>query len=174
MGKAASHYKIKFERKCRMCGRPDIPRGWRYGQFARPGARRLTRHHLVPSSKGGDSRNHNIVPLCRPCHNLIDCLRLKDQLPYRAMLRRLLHPGEVNYIRSKMGVSFLEKYYPSPTRMKEIRFDQMAKARPRPGHMSKKQWRKMLWYEQTHGYQIGSNGRVPVRVSSSPGVGAPG
>lgn len=91
--------------------------------------RLLTRHHLVPQAwyrerVNGVRRqeewlllrrdsNTNVVPLCRPCHDLIDNGPWSDRRMWRAMLRRLLLPGEVAHVRRAMGQSWLEREYPS-------------------------------------------------------------
>ena len=46
----------------------------------------LTRHHIVPRSKGGGNEESNIQMACRPCHDELDLkagVRLKRALDYR-------------------------------------------------------------------------------------------
>lgn len=94
----------KSEGRCRMCQRP---------RRVRP----LTRHHLVPLRwfMGDGYRyrtirnsNANIVPLCRPCHDLIE-----DYDPIaRKMLRRLLTQQEVAFAVRLRGIAWLNWEYP--------------------------------------------------------------
>lgn len=74
--------------------------------------RRLTRHHIVPKVDGGSWVNNNIVPLCRLCHDLIDCHKRSDRRRWRRMLRHRLRPGELRYARNKMGQAWLDGEYP--------------------------------------------------------------
>lgn len=93
--------KVKREGKCRLCRRP-------------PHVRRLTRHHLVPKRRQGrfpfrlrihDERN--IVPLCRPCHDLVE-----KELAVRSMLRRSLLADEIWFVMEAMGPPWLNRVYP--------------------------------------------------------------
>ena len=113
--KKQRHYKIVNEGRCRMCLRSDR-------------VRRLTRHHLVPqrhfeqmviaekmsrrAMKRRRDANENVIPLCRVCHDLIDCGTFSDQRLWRAMLRRLLTPGEISAIRRRMGEEWFDRNYP--------------------------------------------------------------
>lgn len=90
---------------CRMCERP-----WK--------VRPPTRHHLVPtrwfmSSQGAPYRqirnsNANIIPLCRPCHDLIE----KREPFSRRMLRRLLTQQEIAFAVRMRGIGWLNREYP--------------------------------------------------------------
>ena len=98
--------KCSREGMCRMCRR-----SWR--------VRPLTRHHLVPlrwfmwSKRGQHFRavrnaNANIVPLCWPCHKLIED---EDEIA-RHMLRQLLTQKEVAYAVRLRGIQWLDQHYP--------------------------------------------------------------
>ena len=78
MGRAAvEDTKVIAEGRCRLCERP-----W----TIRP----PTRHRIVPGRRGGRYVPPNIVPVCRPCHDLIE-----DDPTVRRMLRARLWPEEV-------------------------------------------------------------------------------
>lgn len=93
------------EGQCRMCRRP-----WK--------VRPPTRHHLVPlrwflSSGGAAYRqirnsNANIIPICRPCHDLIE---KRDPIA-RRMLRKLLTQAEVAFAIRLRGRVWLDREYP--------------------------------------------------------------
>lgn len=103
--------KLQEEGCCRMCLRPSSEE-WIPGVL-----RLLTRHHLVPCrwfrkhAEWRDLRDvdANIVPLCRPCHDLIES---KDGLPHRKMLRRALLQEEIAFIVQVRGRDWLELRYP--------------------------------------------------------------
>jgi hypothetical protein len=102
-----------------MCRRPFLPRGWRDGDPAPAGARRATRHHIVPLSLKRNKRHainnpRNIVPLCRPCHDLIDQPGPMQRLA-RSMLRGLMRNSEVEFVGAWMGSGWLQLHYPRPT-----------------------------------------------------------
>jgi hypothetical protein len=77
-----------------------------------------TRHHLVPYSerrrvtKINDPRN--IIPLCRPCHDLIDNRNPLQRIA-RAMLRSLLRVEEASFAAGWMGSGWLLSRYPRHT-----------------------------------------------------------
>lgn len=105
--RARTHYKLLAEGRCRMCLRDASVRA-------------LTRHHLVPQRYYSgvvfaDRRdaNENVVPLCRPCHDLIDCGPWSERRPHRVMLRRLLTAGELSSIRRRRDERWLERHYPA-------------------------------------------------------------
>jgi hypothetical protein len=96
--------KCREEGICRMCGRPDA-------------VRRLTRHHIVPLSwfrqrpRFAPLRNAdaNIVPLCEPCHRVIE---RRDPPHARVELRRLLYPAEIAFVLQTAGRNWLDWRYP--------------------------------------------------------------
>lgn len=53
----------------------------------------LTRDHIVPLSRGGDSTWENVVTSCSPCNN-----RKGDRLPREVGLKLLNEPGQPNYV----------------------------------------------------------------------------
>lgn len=99
--------KLKAEGHCRMCLRPAE-------------VRPLTRHHLIPQNWWIASYAHNnaarslrnvatnIIPLCRPCHDLVE-----RDVEERRMLRRVLTQAEVAFAIAVRGVHWLERVYPS-------------------------------------------------------------
>jgi hypothetical protein len=102
--------KVQREGHCRMCLRPA---------YVRP----LTRHHLVPSRwfvRSTDLRlrmirnaSANVVPLCRPCHDLIETSETAVRMEARTMLRRVLTQQEVTFCIQVRGQQWLEWAYPS-------------------------------------------------------------
>lgn len=95
---------------CRMCGRD---------RRVRP----LTRHHLVPLAwfdvlDARDTRRAlrnataNLIPLCRPCHDLVDHRRRDVCEESRVMLRRSLGQSEIAFAVSVAGYPWLERNYP--------------------------------------------------------------
>lgn len=104
-----TNHKIVSEGHCRMCLRPN---------HVRP----LTRHHLVPVAwfirqphKLRIIRNAhaNIVPLCRVCHDLVDC-RDDDgeRFQSRRLLRRSLSQQEVAFAIATRGMEWFDAHYP--------------------------------------------------------------
>lgn len=91
-------YKL-LEGRCRMCERPSS-------------VRPLTRHHLVPRAEGGSWLNPNIIPLCRPCHDLIDMGPPRERRMWRAKLRLRLEVGELTYARRRLGADEFDYRYP--------------------------------------------------------------
>jgi 5-methylcytosine-specific restriction endonuclease McrA len=95
---------------CRMCGRE---------KRVRP----ITRHHLVPLSwfsglADDDPRRAlrnataNLIPLCRPCHDLVDARDATVREPARRMLRRSLGQAEITFAIHVRGRSWLAYHYP--------------------------------------------------------------
>lgn len=98
--------KVAAEKQCRMCQRP---------KSVRP----LTRHHLVPLRCFDPLReaapfrpyrnaNANIIPLCRPCHDLVESDR-----EARRMLRKLLTQQEIAFAVKVMNLAWLNDHYPA-------------------------------------------------------------
>lgn len=79
--------------RCRLCSSP-----------------RVTAHHLVPRSRGGDDVRDNLIPLCHSCHEEFEHGRQRPL--FAAQIRAALEPGEVAYIIKRAGEGFLERYYP--------------------------------------------------------------
>lgn len=95
--------KVREECRCRMCLR---------------GAelRTLTRHHVVPLAwfrRQGASIaplrhcDANIVPLCRPCHDLVE-----NTMEGRRLLRKVLGAAEAGFAVCLRGRDWLDRYYP--------------------------------------------------------------
>lgn len=109
MSKAAVDLKFRAEGRCRLCQRPSY-------------VRKLTRHRVVPGRFHGTYTPNNCVPLCRPCHELVDHWDPSLRLPARRMLRALLWPVEHAYATSHLrfrfvqGVSAFDTMYPRPAR----------------------------------------------------------
>lgn len=116
MGKGAVTAKLKAEGACRLCRRD-----------AR--VRPLTRHRIVPGRYRGRYTPPNCVPLCRPCHELVDGWnRLEgpmvtaERRSARRMLRAALWPVEVAYAIANWPVGqpgellTFDDLYPIPTR----------------------------------------------------------
>ena len=103
-----TEHKFKAEGQCRMCER-------RY--TVRP----LTRHHLVPEAwflgqplKLRLIRNAhaNLVPLCRPCHDLVDNREADMREEARRHLRRCLSQAEIAFAIQTRGQRWLDYHYP--------------------------------------------------------------
>ena len=98
--------KREREGRCRLCGR---------GKHIRS----LTRHHLIPKRRRGRflgpmNHDHNIVPLCRPCHDEVElAIERKIDRIVLVYLRRSLTADEVAFIIDYMGIAFLNRMYPS-------------------------------------------------------------
>lgn len=121
------------EGKCRLCERSAK-------------VRRLTRHHLVPISKGGSWRNENIIPLCRICHTAVDAAgsaNRQDRLIWRSMLRRRLLPGEISHVRRVMGEEWLTWEYPTMRQLADRRLDESLVLVPR-GKIATRAYRREL------------------------------
>ena len=69
---------------CQYCGRQKNELRGR--QF-------LTRDHIVPLSRGGDTTWENVVTSCSPCNN-----RKGNRLPGEVGLKLLNEPGQPNYV----------------------------------------------------------------------------
>ena len=93
---------------CRMCGRPG---------HVRP----ITRHHLVPESwfrrqplslRSIRNAHANLVPLCRPCHDLVDSRDEDERRESRRFLRRSLSQQEISFAIQVRGREWLDFHYP--------------------------------------------------------------
>ena len=93
---------------CRMCLRP---------RSVRP----ITRHHLVPVAwfRGQPlplrqirNAHANLVPLCRPCHDLVHDRDEVEREMSRRHLRRSLTQQEVAFAIQVRGRSWLDHHYP--------------------------------------------------------------
>lgn len=81
--------KLDAEAACRLCLRTRE-------------IRRLTRHRLVPGAYGGSYVADNVIPLCRPCHDLVDNRWLSaERRQARRMLRAVLWPSEIAHARRR-------------------------------------------------------------------------
>lgn len=73
---------------------------------------RITAHHLIPRSLGGQWTESNIVGLCGSgttgCHGDVEA-RHRDAL---VKLRVSLTDAEYSYVVEKAGEGFLDRYYP--------------------------------------------------------------
>lgn len=103
MSKAQIDAKFTAEGRCRLCLRPSR-------------VRQLTRHRLVPGSMRGTYVVNNCVPLCRPCHDLVDHRDREIRDSARRMLRALLWPVEIGHILSRLSEKTFDARYPRPTR----------------------------------------------------------
>ena len=101
--------KMQAEGHCRMCLRPAS-------------VRQLTKHHLVPESwflrqpiplKMIRNAHANIVPLCRPCHDMVDNKEWKERKDARRLLRRSLSQAEIAFVIQVRGRSWLDLHYPT-------------------------------------------------------------
>lgn len=101
--------KIAEEAACRMCLRPHR-------------VRPLTRHHLVPERffrfQPAPTRHlvhvdPNIVPLCRPCHDLVEEPDKQVRTEARRMLRRTLAQEEVTFMIQVRGLPWVDAHYPA-------------------------------------------------------------
>lgn len=95
---------------CRMCGRE---------KRIRP----ITRHHLVPIAwfaklaeddprRALRNATANLIPLCRPCHDLVDARDPVVRAEGRRMLRRSLGQAEIAFAIHVRGRSWLAFHYP--------------------------------------------------------------
>lgn len=100
MSKAECDGKLKAEGRCRLCLRLSS-------------VRRLTRHRLIPGSSGGRYVPVNVVPLCRPCHDLVDHRDRELRRTARKMLRASLWPVE---IAAASGWYWFDRAYERPSR----------------------------------------------------------
>lgn len=99
--------KIKAEGQCRQCSCSEKSSGALKGR----GVRELSRHRLVPGREGGEYVMANVIPLCRKCHNEVECQNPEA----RRRLRPKLWPMEVAHIIKYMGEEWFELMYPKPT-----------------------------------------------------------
>lgn len=85
--------------------------------------RPITRHHLVPQSwfdelAEDDPRRSlrnataNLVPLCRPCHDLVDHRDRVVRAEARRLLRRSLVQAEIAFAIHLRGRAWLAEHYP--------------------------------------------------------------
>lgn len=103
--------KARAEGCCRMCLRP-----------AR--VRPLTVHHLVPQwwwkrvappYRSLCNANANVVPLCRPCHDLAESPDREVRRAARLMVRRAMTQAEIAFAIACMGKTWFDDEYP-PTK----------------------------------------------------------
>jgi len=99
--------KVFNEGYCRMCLRHRRVRG-------------LTRHHLVPLAwfarqplalRSIRNANSNIVPLCRPCHDLVDNEVAEVRVAARRELGRSLWQPEIAFAIRIRGPEWLDETY---------------------------------------------------------------
>lgn len=99
------HWKLKFQAEghCRMCLRPAQ-------------VRPLTKHHIVPQrwferegTRWRSLRNRvaNLVPLCDPCHHLVE-----HEVDSRRELRRCLSQAEIAFAIRLRGRAWFDQLYP--------------------------------------------------------------
>lgn len=107
--RARGRRKIMEEGACRMCER---------SHSVRP----LTRHHLVPDrffrwqpmpTRSLAHVDPNIVPLCRPCHDLVEEPDRTIREEARRMLRRTLAQEELTFMIQVRGRAWVDKHYPT-------------------------------------------------------------
>lgn len=100
--------KVEHEGHCRMCRRPA---------HVRP----LTEHHIVPRRwwVGMDDRWRivlhaaaNVIPLCRPCHDLVEDSDVTVREPARRMCRRSMTQQEVAFAIHLQGADWVARHYP--------------------------------------------------------------
>lgn len=119
MSRAQVDAKLRAEGRCRLCLRPAS-------------VRPLTRHRIVPGAVTGPYKPVNCVPLCRPCHELVDNWQERDPAStrmYRRALRASMWPEEIAHAKRWLPVAtFLvdgiiitrdwdfDQAYPRPTR----------------------------------------------------------
>ena len=119
--RAGGREKLRDEGRCRMCLK-TAAEVTASGQHVR-GERLLTRHHLVPrtwwsyGTKRREERRSgwrrlrdadaNIVPLCRPCHDLVE-----SDVDGRKLLRKVLSQAEIAYCIQARGQLWFDTYYP--------------------------------------------------------------
>lgn len=103
-----TNHKIMSEGHCRMCLRPDH-------------VRNLTKHHLVPVSwllrqplplRMIRNAHANIIPVCRPCHDLIDHKEEGERMAARRELRRCLSQQEITFAIQIKSLEWLDEMYP--------------------------------------------------------------
>ena len=93
---------------CRMCQRPHS-------------VRPITRHHLVPDAwfrrqpialRQRRNAHANLIPLCRPCHDLVEALDEFERAQARRGLRRSLSQQEIAFAIAVRGRQWLDFHYP--------------------------------------------------------------
>lgn len=103
-----TEHKMRAEGHCRMCLRPAS-------------VRPLTRHHLVPEAwflrqplamRLIRNAHANIVPLCRPCHDLVDNRSNLVREEARMHLRRSFSQSEIAFAIQVRGQHWLDREYP--------------------------------------------------------------
>lgn len=55
----------------------------------------------------------NIIPLCRPCHDLVDNREHDERRQARRHLRRSLSQAEISFIIQVRGMNWLNHHYPT-------------------------------------------------------------
>lgn len=69
-------------------------------------------HHAVPRSRSGDDVLGNLIPLCRPCHGLVEA---RDPVA-RGRIRAMLGSSNFAYLRYRVGPTWegwLDRNYPA-------------------------------------------------------------
>lgn len=108
MSPKATEHKMRAEGHCRMCLRPAS-------------VRPLTRHHIIPESwflrqpmhlRVVRNAHANIVPLCRPCHDLVDNRDADEKKTARRGLRRSFSQSEIAFAVQVRGLDWLNATYP--------------------------------------------------------------
>ncbi len=86
------------------------------------GCTRLTKHHLVPEHwflrqpivlRQIRNAHANIIPLCRPHHDLVESRHPVVKLEVRRLLRATLTQEEITFAIQVMGLAWLNAEYPS-------------------------------------------------------------
>lgn len=107
--------KMSAEVACRLCERDFV---------ARYPSTRRTRHHVVPQSwflgfdavgvvRGMKDAHANLVPLCRPCHDLVDSRFPVVRVEARRRLRSRLTQQEIAFAIAVRGLGWLDREYPT-------------------------------------------------------------
>lgn len=103
MSKPECDVKVQAEGRCRLCLRSST-------------VRPLTRHRVVQGRYGGRYVPANCVPLCRPCHELVDSGDRVVRAQARRMLRAVLWPVEIAHAITRFGEEGFDGHYPKPGR----------------------------------------------------------
>jgi hypothetical protein len=86
------------------------------------GCSRLTRHHLVPEHwflrqplalRQIRNAHANIIPLCRPHHDLVESKQPVVRLEARRLLRQTLTQDEIVFAIQVRGRAWLDMEYPT-------------------------------------------------------------
>jgi hypothetical protein len=121
--------KLKEEGRCRMCQRPRAKTVFNPHtrnptvdvELSPAGARVLSGHHMVPKRwfrfqpiavKNLRDVDANIVPLCRVCHDDVECPEKALRTIARRELRKLLTQEEITFVIQVRGKSWLDTHYP--------------------------------------------------------------